>query len=58
VVTLLDAVTEWREARRHMATLAYKFERTKKGNEFAAQMEVVTAWTRLANAEHALMSAE
>jgi hypothetical protein len=57
-MTLLEAVTEWREARRHMATLTYKFERTKKGNEFTEQAEVMTAWTRLANAEHALMSAE
>ncbi len=57
-MTLLEAVTEWREARRHLATLTYKFERTKKGNEFAEQAEVTKAWTRLANAEHALMNAE
>ena len=59
VVTLLEAVTEWREARRHLATLTYKFERTTKGNEFVDQAEIMkAAWTRLANAEHALMSAK
>jgi len=57
-MTLLEAVTEWREARRHMATLAYKFEQTKKGNEFVVQPEIMKAWTRLAKAEDALMSAE
>ena len=52
---LLMAVNEWRAARRHLATLTYQFERTKNGNEFADQTEMATAWTRLANAEYALM---
>lgn len=56
-IELREAVLEWREARRNMSTISYLFERTKKGNEFAPQIEIMAAWTRLANAEYVLMTA-
>ncbi len=55
-IAMRNAVVEWRDARQQMALLSYQFERTKKGNEFAEQPKMATAWTRLANAEHVLMT--
>jgi hypothetical protein len=56
IMAVRDAVVEWRDARAHLSSLSYQFERTRKGNEFANQPEMLAAWTRLANAEHALMT--
>lgn len=55
-IMVRSAVVAWRDARQHLATLDYRFERTKKGNEVAEQPDMIAAWKRLANAEHALMS--